>query len=386
MPAKYFPLLLLCFIFSIYRTNAQTDSAQTETIVRKNFNYRRIAVSQGRIFAISDSGDVVIWDMSRMDTLSYIPRTKKYTYRTVGKDRNGLIYIGTSRGEIFKIDPQTLKISIAHKLKYSIRDFYFTSDNRMFVAVPYALYDVQKRKYWTEFENHASGIYRQRRVLGLYTKKIKRYFDPPDYSFVDSKDRIWMLASFGEFGGEVQVFDARNLKIFNNNFQGIDNGLFFPRSAFEDTSGNIYITSGLQHMSNDGEIYRIAPDSKVTKVFNIENYKDTCIDRTYYPDGSFLEKPYNGFFIGPGTYNRFDHNIYFATQLGIYKAPVPKGDRMTLPVKVFDPTLMWDGARLAVGYEMAVKYMEFISPDRMIFLISSDGIGLYEKGKLTFFK
>ena len=130
--------------------------------------------------------------------------------------------------------------------------------NKMFLVLPKGVYDPQNKKYWSEFENHTSGIIHKKKVFGIFRKRIYKYLSYPEFAYLDSKDKWWICANFGEFGGDAQIFDTKNEKIYANKFEGIDPGLLFPKSVFEDKNGNVFIASGIQHMFSSGNIYKIA--------------------------------------------------------------------------------------------------------------------------------
>src|SRR5690606_32583496 len=121
----------------------------------------------------------------------------------------------------------------------------------------------------------------------------------PQYTFIDSKDRIWMTKSWGEFGGSVQIFDTKKRKELEADIDSLDFGLLFPKSVFEDSKQNIYVTSGLQHFGNSGEIYKIE-DNHASLIYDSANFKDK--DESTFG---------GGIFVGPGQYNKKEEKIYF---------------------------------------------------------------------------
>jgi hypothetical protein len=184
-----------------------------------------------------------------------------------------------------------------------------------------------------------------------------------------------MTASFGEFGGDIQIFDAKNFCIVNNKFDSISPGLMHPKSVLETPDQKIFITSGLQHFSSSGDIYRISTDGSATKVFHSSGLR--VIDRE---TKKVIDE--GGLFVGPGAYNKEDDCIYFATSRGIHKikSNQNKSEAATL---VVDPALRWGHEPLAIGVAMNIKRMEFLSDGRLLFLTAIDGIGILDHGKIT---
>ncbi|WP_160144087.1 hypothetical protein [Chryseolinea soli] len=367
---------LAIFILISYYGMAQPDSLIVN--VRKtNTKYKSFLCDKNRIYAINERGNVVVWDLTTLDTLPFARHdTAAYKFLCVAKDRNNQIYFGTDKGDILIYRPETNALSHQRKLKYSANYLCFNSDNHPVAIIPYAVYDPIRRKRWTEFENHTTGIIYRKKILGLFFKKTDKYFQPPQYTFMDSKDRLWMTAGFGEFGGDVQIFDARNFKILDNKFDSIDPGLIFPRSVFEGPNGDIFITSGLQHFSNSGDIYRIDSSGTANKIFTSDGPR-----RVERKTGKVIDE--GGLFIGPGAYNRQDNCMYFATTRGIYKMSLTN-NKPGEPELVINPSLSWGAEPLAVGVAMSIKKMEFLDNGTLLFLTTMNGIGIYEAGKITF--
>jgi hypothetical protein len=367
----YISLILLFIPFSAF---TQSDSSITR-IERTNSSYQTALYYNDNVYAISESGQVVIWNLSKLDTIRFPKNdTASYKFLCVAKDQINAVYFGTDKGHIFKYDPETGGWSLYKKLKYSVHHMFFNSDNHPLVIVPYAVYDPITKRNWTEFENHTDGLIHKKRVLGLFSKRVYKYFQMPQYTFLDSQDRLWMTASFGEFGGDMQIFDAKNFRIVDNKFDSISPGLLHPKSVLEGRGQNIFITSGLQHFSNSGDIYRMNPDGSTTKVFHSSGPR--VIDRK---TKKVMDE--GGLFVGPGAYNKQDDCIYFATSRGIHKIK-PNQNKSETAELVVDPALRWGSEPLAIGVAMNIKRMEFLPDGKLLFLTAMDGIGLLDQGKI----
>jgi hypothetical protein len=349
---------------------SQIDSIKVQEIVRTNIEYKSFTTIDNKLFAINDSGQVIIWDLTRLDTVHFA-YNNKFRYTAISKDRENQVFIGTDKGEIYKLNPNDLSFSLFHKLKYRIHSICFNSDNKIFVIVPYAVYDPITKKYWTKFENHAGGLVHRKKIMRLFWKRTDKFFSMPQFTYLDNNDRWWMCSSYGEFGGEAQIFDTKNSTIYNNKFEGISTGLFFPKSVFNDNDGNIYITSGLEHFTSSGEIYKISSNRIVTKIFDSRDYRDTIKQ---------------GIFVGPGAYNKKDNSIYFASTKGFYKASLPINGKLQNLQLIFNPSLSWGREPLAIGIGMAIKRIEFTTDNKLLFLTSNDGFGIYDGHKLIFLK
>jgi hypothetical protein len=371
--------LTISFILTLYFGQiglAQSDSLGVNKIVRTTINYKSFATSENKLFAINDSGKVVIWDLVNFDTIHFAHNDLSFRYTAISKDRQNQIFIGTNTGDIYKVNPADLSFSVFLEDKYSVHAICFNSDNKMFLVVPYAVYDPTTKKRWSNFTHEKNGMITRKKVLGLFWKTTNNYFNLPEVTSIDGLDRIWMTSSFGEFGGSIQLFDTKEKKELNDKFDGLDMGVVFPKSVFIDDNGNTYITSGLQHFMNFGEIFKIDEHRTVTKIYDSNDYRDTT--KSTFEDA--------GIFVGPGAYNKIDNSIYFATTSGFYKATLPKVGKIQDPHLLFNPTLSWEREPLAIGVGMTVKQMEFTTENKLIFLTTNDGVGIFYNNRLTFLK
>ncbi|HLX53933.1 MAG TPA: hypothetical protein VKR58_08325, partial [Aquella sp.] len=328
---------------------------------------------ENRLFAISNDGKLIIWDLNKMDTIPFAHNDNEFHYLAVSKDRHNQIYLGTDSGSIFNINPKDLSYSMVLHEKYPVYGICFNSSNKMFLIVPYALYEPEIQKVWYNFIHEKNAGLKH---ISKNGKESNKYFELPQITFIDHQDRIWMTSSFGEFGGSLQLFDAKEGKILSSKFDSIQMGLFFPQSVFNDEKGNVFITSGLQHFMSSGVIYKIDPNRNVTRIFDSRDYRDTI--QTKFED--------DGVFVGPGTYNKADKSIYFATANGFYKAALPSKGKLQNIHLLFRPQLSTLREPMAIGYKMTTKQMEFTTDNRLLFLTLNDGFGIYDGQKLIFFK
>jgi len=356
-------LVLLTGLFS----QAQTDSLKTE-----NPTFKSMIVGEDKIYALDKDGFLSVWDLKTLKKIYKSTDTLK-RFSSIAKDKRKQIFIGTKDGKILKLNTSNFSTELFIKLKknFLVSDIFFNSQNEIFLIIPYAIYDPIIDKKWTDFKHAPNGMIIRKRILFFFHKRTNTYFEMPQYAFIDSKDRIWMIKSWGEFGGSVQIFDTKKRKEHNVNIDSLDFGLLFPKSVFEDKKGDIYITSGLQHFMNSGEIYRIK-DNKASVIYNSEDFRDTTENN---PFGG-------GIFVGPGQYNETEHKLYFATTNGFYRAVVPQEGRIKNPEFLFKPDLIWEREPLAIGIGMTIKELEFTKDNRLVFLTSNNGIGVYDGKKL----
>jgi hypothetical protein len=324
-------------------------------------------ITPQNLYAINGNGKLYFWEINSLEK-NQLKRLSLESFTSIAKDNFDNIYLGTTKGSIYKYNEIDNSISIFLKLKkkVSINEIIFNSKNEIFVIIPQGVYDPINDEFWNNFKFLSNGMIVKKRFL-FFNRRVKNHFISPQYSFIDSSDRIWMIKSFGEFGGSIQVFDTQNRKELNLKYENLNVDLLFPNSVFEDENKNIYITSGLQHFVNSGEIYKIQNDV-VQKLFDSE---DQNID-------SLSDSFENGVFVGPGAYNESDKKIYYATSNGFYKSSIPIEGRIQNPELIFKPNLLWDREPLAIGLQMSVKQVVFTSDNLLVFLTSNNGIGVFD--------
>lgn len=96
----------------------------------------------------------------------------------------------------------------------------------------------------------------------------------------------------------------------------------------------------------------------------------------------------NGEYIGPAAFNPSDHCIYFYSQNGIFKGN-PEEDLTAIAKwrKVAPPKLTWTYWQPdAIGYSMNVLKMEFTRTNTLVLLTQSNGIGIFDNGKIFLIK
>jgi len=335
--------------------------------------------TETQAFVLSNDGRITSWNLKTLEKLGTSLNDSLDKIISLAKDANDQVFAGTEKGNIYIVSSDlTLKEFLKSKY-YPIKYIFFNSSNKLLLIVPNAVYDPVSKRHWRKFKNHTNGLIVKRKVLWLFPRKTDTYFQMPQYAFLDSNDRIWMIASFGEFGGDLQIFDTRQLKIVDNKIDSISFGLFFPKSVFEGNNGDIFITSGLQHFMNSGEIYRITPGLKANRVFKSDGPR-----KANRKTGEVLDE--GGMFVGPGAYDKNENSISFTTERGFYKLHFDNNGKPGKPELIVKPELTWSREALAIGVSMAIKRMEFTSDGRFLFLSKKDGLAIYDQGSITFLR
>ncbi|WP_198659381.1 hypothetical protein [Winogradskyella aurantiaca] len=373
-------------------------------------------IKNDEIFAITRQDSLVKWNI--LSGESELMRTK---VTSVAKDQNGILLITSSSLELMESsDGETWKE--IDKIPSEGRKIHFDSRNRPLVIH-------QKGIYYND-ENHWPN--KKCRVFNSFEDQDGNpvtYFQIPDYSFMDSKDRVWLTFNGGEWGPDICFFDAINqvyfpTKYFNlkvdydrwtnssryekdviqahpDEIRIIDSKRYnkFPsnlpfnsdiKSIYEDPFGNYYIAQSTMHFGLEGSI------TKLNACDIIDFYSKSDIEvLDFYEDvHSFTDKKgdqeENRFktvteCLGPLNYNSYDGFIYYFTNNGFFK--LFEGEKASQKELIFNPKIIWkEGLPNAVGYQMAVKKFEFINNNDFVFLTNLDGIGYFSENSITFFR
>ena len=244
---------------------------------------------------------------------------------------------------------------------YTIEHIVFNSQNEPYLIIRNALYAPLTQTYWTAFP--------QQTTVGIRMKKrAKEFFRFPSCVFVDAHDVIWMTNFYGEFGGSFQLFDSKERKPLNRSIENLELGLFFPQSIFSDGKTDaVYIASGLQHLINSGDI------------FKIDNY---TAEKILNDDDFDLN---NRLFIGASTIDPVTQTLYIATQKGIYKTFLSESGKIGNLELLCEPKLRWEREPLSMGAKMAIKKLLLVR-GKLLFLTSQNGIGVFENGNISYLK
>lgn len=345
-------LIAFLLLFSGIYCYSQSDSL---------VSYKDMVINADNLYAISDNGKLAVWNLNTLERY-FIPADTT-TYTAITKDQNGKIYLGSKTGSLVILNTQDFSVEQNSRIKEKIYNIFFNSDNKMFVVVESGIYDPVNNKLWSDFKiKPVSGVEYasapKRFLFFNYSKKPKYFFRIPTYTFIDSANKIWLATYRGEFGTILNIFDTDNEKEINKYY--FENyGLVGVRSIFEDDKQNLYITSCIQHFSNYGSIHKIT-GSKSIKIFDTHDY------------GGNL--PEENMFIGPGAFSLKENKLYFSTQFGVYRTAVPHENQ----IKDFELVFLTE--------HNSITKMEFTPDNRLVYITSINGIGVYDGAKNVMLK
>lgn len=342
--------------------------------------FQQFALSDTVLYTIDFEGGLLAWSLVQKDTLACPCAHNGLVFTAIGRDPMGEILLGTSTGDILQINATHKSCTTIAKVNHPVLALQVNAHGKRFLAGPEYIEELGLEKKWSEFPLMAYRMQARKSTSGGKSKATKTWYVAPQTHMMDSRGRWWMLNAFGEFGGEFQVFDSNEGHITTTTFSGLPNGHMHPTSVAEDVYGNIYLNSGLMHYFSSGEIYRLSPEGKVQKIYD---------SKTQAP----VEDPHRpgkqtDLCIGASAYDEHTHQLYVATQAGIYKAGLGTVDEPSLgPFQlVVAPALSSVKNPMAQGMALPVIRMEFSSLHQLVFLTQQDGIGLYDGEQVYFLK
>lgn len=408
-------IVFILFLTLGCKTYSQ-DSIKVIEFDRFGSIYKDFVIKNDEIFAITRHDSLVKWNI--LSGESELMRTK---VTSVAKNQNGILLITSSSLELLESsDGKTWKV--IDKVPSKGRKIHFDSQNKPLVIHNTGIY-YNKKNHWPN---------KKCRVFNSYEDQDGNpvtYFKIPDFSFMDSKDRVWLTFNGGEWSPDICFFDAINLVYFATKYfelkvdydkwtnssryeqdvikahpdeiRIIESKRYnkFPanlpfcsdiKSIYEDSFGNYYIAQSTMHFGVEGSI------TKLNACDFIDFYSKSDIEvLDFYEDvHSFTDKKgdqqENRFrtvteYLGPLNYNPYDGFIYYFTNNGFFK--LLEGEKASQKELIFNPKIIWKGGLPnAVGYQMAVKKFEFINTNDFVFLTNLDGIGYFSENSITFFR
>jgi len=362
------------------------DSVEYKKVTSNN--YRSYLLRNNKLYAITMTSDILVWDLITLDTIATIRHDTSFFYTALAADRNNNVYAANSSGLIDRIKPD-FSLQPVYKHNHWIHEFCFNSDNELFLADYKGVYRTKTKRYWKRFNHHAKGVNCYRHFYFLKFR-LKKYFSIPFTSYLDQHDRWWMIGSRGEFGGEVEVFDTKNKKILNKEFHELNPGSLSPQSVFEDPKGNVFITSGMFHLSSAfGGVYKIGTDGCVNELFDCTDFdQDPVTDFSIDSNGTINVISYTGneLVIDAGAWNAAENKLYFYSNHGFYSCYIPDTglvDELTLEAS---PQIQWHPDKPGAEPEVSMRAMEFLPDNRLLFMTDDHGFGLYDGKKFIMFR
>lgn len=276
----------------------------------------------------------------------------------IARDRHSNIAIASNK-KVLIYDLKSRSWSVIGTYQGDPAGMVFTTSNKCFLISGKGIEELGAHKFY--FSD--SSLNHQIQYRGKWST--------PSTFCIDNDDKIWIGFKYGEWGGNLFVFNTIKHKFIIPRLGKFDIALN-PIQCLFPADSTVFLSAGLEHMMVSGCIVRF------------DHFSASIIfDSEVSP-----RRNDQGEYIGPAAFNPLDHCIYFYSQHGIFKGN-PVNDLSTIGKwqKVASPKLTWTyGQRDAVGYAMNVSKMEFSSSGTLVFLTQANGIGIDQSGSVTFFK
>ena len=358
---RLYLIILLC-IASLY-LQAQII---TEMPIDADIVYTDFVIRGNQLWALTPAGKVKVFDVSTGALLPVKINTGSKILQ-LAKDRTGNIILGDNSNTIYEIDSlsgeQTELYSFYNKLKGII----FNSHGNCFLLTNKGIYDCERqRNYFPE------------KLGNVQIRRGKEWFKEPVY-IADKNDNIWVGFGYGEWGGELFVFNTNTGK-FVDSLQNRLSIIQYPVNAIFEGEDRVFVNLGLMHFYITGSV--VAVKDLIARVLFLSE------TRQAYRDTTFQAPMIPGEYIGAGAYNPADKNIYFHSQNGIFKGN-PDSDLSKIEswTNVLKPSLQWgSGQPDAVGASINVTKMAFTNSGKLVFLAPLDGIGIFDGKDLIMIK
>jgi len=234
------------------------------------------------------------------------------------------------------------------------------SEHRVYAITPKGVWDISQNTFHLPTSSPNSQI------------RPGKAFSAPDTYFMDAQDNLWLGYGYGEWGGNIFTYSTKASQFVALNFNNFPITLS-PIKSFFQLKKEVGVSSGLQHMMNNGAIATFHHFS-AQAVYSSDKDIDITSQESRWK--SINELPY----IGPATYEAESEQIYFYANKGVFKGKAGSDlSKLRNWQLVFTPKLHWrNGQRDAVGSPMNVLKMLSLGGGKLALLTQDDGVGIWD--------
>jgi hypothetical protein len=347
-------------IFSLIIVLVLSFQAKAQT------QYTDFVVSNKNIIGLTEKGKLIFFDKENGKKIDSINIPSKAVL--LAKDKLGEIVVVDEKNKINKYIKDKKTWEQIASSKTNVFGVLFDSKNTCYIITENGIENTKTNKRYFSKKSLNHQIH------------YKNKWGKPYTYYIDKNDRIWIGFGYGEWGGNIFIFDIKKEKFLTPNFGNFVIELW-PIKSFFETDENVFASSGLQHMMTSGILVKFE-NIKATEFY--ESKSDWSKPQGKDSISNMLE----GEYIGPATFDKFNNSIYYYSQEGIKKGNLDKDlskkENWKLIIK---PKLQWNyGQPDAVGSPMNVLKLEILDEKRLIFLSQNDGIGLFNGKELIMLK
>ena len=317
-------------------------------------------ISDEYIYCLTNNDEIEIFNVSNgISTERKIHYKSKISILT--KDNHNNLIIVNEKNEVKKYIEDDKSWELISKSNNEIFGIVFNSKNNCYIITTNGIEDALTQKTYFSNKSLNEQITIDKHWRNLYCHHIDRH------------DNIWLGYDYGEWGGNLFIFDTKLMEFATPSLGEFKIELHPIKSFFEDSTAT-YLTSGLHHLFSMSGIILRFDNLKASILFESDSYFKNPKKKNNLSD------LIDGEYIGPATYNSYDNSIYFYSQNGIYRGNSKK-DLFTINNwdLIIKPKLNWESGQPHVtGSPMNVLKLEITEKNTIVFLTQNDGVGYYD--------
>jgi hypothetical protein len=317
---------------------------------------QELLVVNQQLWHLAANGKISVYDVRGAKQV--IPSVQKITAKHIANDGQDVIaQIGATLQRWSSSDKTWHEIGA---LTTPVFGLAVSSTHHVYAVTPKGVCDISQNTFLLPAASPNHQI-----------RQSKQLAAPATY-FMDAQDNLWLGYGYGEWGGNIFTYSTKLHKFVDLQFNNFPITLN-PIKSFFQLKDAVGVSSGLQHMMNNGAIATFRNFS-AQPVYSSNSDIDTVSQESRRK--SISEWPY----IGPATYEAGSEQIYFYANKGVFKG---KADRDLSKLRnwqwVFTPKLHWrNGQPDAVGSPMNVLKMLSLGDGKLVLLTQNDGVGIWD--------
>jgi hypothetical protein len=211
----------------------------------------------------------------------------------IAKDIHSALVIGDTHHRIQQYDTTARSWTILGNYPGTLYGITFDHANACYLVMSKGIVELATNQ-----------IYLPDSSLGSPINFHKAWHRQPTYH-MDAEDDLWVSFRYGEWGGDLFVFNTRLKHFLPLEMNGFSIELN-PIQSISSNGEDILVSTGMDHLSTTRG-----------SIIKLKNYKvNVVFDSSPFSDAHRKDSSSEGEYIGPVAFNTFDHCIYFYSQHG----------------------------------------------------------------------
>lgn len=214
------------------------DSVNVDSVSKYLGTFSNFQIVNSTILILTDSGKLFSLPIGEFRASPNI-LSDSVTAFTVGAD--GDVYVSREKGSVYRLTNSRSRHNVA-SIDSTIHVLRFNSKNSGYAITDRGIVSLSNSKlFFPDSLQNKPFI-------------LDNFWSNPSCAFVDTEDNLWVGFNYGEWGGNIVVFDTKTDKFNMIDFDTLRPSLTPIMSLFEGKDGVIYATSGLMHFEISGEL------------------------------------------------------------------------------------------------------------------------------------